>query len=92
MYSSNNGVCVKMYNDPSCKPWTSHEWAPPGYSSRLELMKDVQAAEARKPLAKATLEEERVEDGDGDGMGKGRRDAPGGDERLSKEVIEGDGT
>ena len=76
-----------MYNDPSCKPWTSHEWAPPGYSSRLELMKDVQAAEARKPLAKGTLGEERVEDGDE--MGKGRRDVPvSNSEKLSNGVTE----
>ncbi|KAJ7734214.1 general substrate transporter [Mycena olivaceomarginata] len=25
-----------MYNDPACKPWTSRQWAPLGYSSRRE--------------------------------------------------------
>ncbi|EEB86851.1 hypothetical protein MPER_16042, partial [Moniliophthora perniciosa FA553] len=48
-----------MYNDPSCKPWTSRSWAPPGYANRRELVKQTKAAEAHKPLAGGT--EERVE-------------------------------
>ncbi|KAI6126934.1 general substrate transporter [Pisolithus sp. B1] len=27
-----------MYTDPNCKPWTSRQWAPPGYSSRQDLI------------------------------------------------------
>ncbi|EIN09409.1 general substrate transporter [Punctularia strigosozonata HHB-11173 SS5] len=26
-----------MYNDPNCKPWTSHRWAPPGFNTRQEF-------------------------------------------------------
>jgi len=47
-----------MYTDPNCKPWTSGEWAPPGYSSRQDLIDQTRAAEGRKPL---TLEEGRIE-------------------------------
>jgi uncharacterized ParB-like nuclease family protein len=79
-----------MYNDPSCKPWTSHKWAPPGYSSRSDQMRDIRTAEARKPLAKGTLEEDKVKDMAE--MGKGRKNAPVGNEKSSNEVAEGDGT
>jgi len=41
-----------MYNDPSCKPWTSTRWAPPGFASRAHLA-EVQAAQAAQD-AKAT--------------------------------------
>ncbi|KAI6001950.1 general substrate transporter [Pisolithus albus] len=27
-----------MYNDPNCKPWTSRQWAPSGYSSRRDFI------------------------------------------------------
>lgn len=27
-----------MYTDPNCKPWTSRQWAPPGYSSRRDFI------------------------------------------------------
>ncbi|KAI6015215.1 general substrate transporter [Pisolithus orientalis] len=27
-----------MYTDPTCKPWTSRQWAPSGYSSRRDLI------------------------------------------------------
>lgn len=50
-----------MYMDPNCKPWTSREWAPPGYSSRQDLIDQTRAAEAHKPLASGALEEGRVE-------------------------------
>jgi SP family sugar:H+ symporter-like MFS transporter len=40
-----------MYNDPTCKPWTSRTWAPPGYSSRADLIEQSRAAESRKPVA-----------------------------------------
>ncbi|ETW76473.1 MFS sugar transporter [Heterobasidion irregulare TC 32-1] len=49
----------QMYNDPKCKPWTSRAWAPPGYSSRLDLIEQTRAAEAHKPLSGA--QEERIE-------------------------------
>jgi len=28
-----------MYNDPDCKPWTSRQWVPAGYSTRGTLTK-----------------------------------------------------
>ncbi|KAG6852953.1 hypothetical protein C0991_007933 [Blastosporella zonata] len=33
-----------MYNDPNCKPWTSRQWAPPGYSSRYDLVQQTKAS------------------------------------------------
>ncbi|KAF9005036.1 general substrate transporter [Cyathus striatus] len=50
-----------MYNDPKCKPWTSSRWAPPGYTSRYDLVQQTQNAQAHKPLASGALEEERAE-------------------------------
>lgn len=50
-----------MYTDPNCKPWTSRKWAPPGYSSRQDLIDRTRAAEAHKPLASGALEEGRTE-------------------------------
>ncbi len=41
----------QMYNDPSCKPWTSRKWAPPGYKDRNDLIEQTRAAESGKPLA-----------------------------------------
>ena len=38
-----------MYNDPSCKPWTSRSWAPPGYTDRRDLVEKTRAAEAAAP-------------------------------------------
>ena len=49
-----------MYTDSDCKPWTSRRWAPPGYSSRRDLIEQVRAAERNKQLA-AMGEEERFE-------------------------------
>jgi len=40
-----------MYCDPNCKPWTSQKWAPPGFSSRQDLIEQSRAAEAHKGLA-----------------------------------------
>lgn len=40
-----------MYNDPNCKPWSSRKWAPPGYSSRSDLIEQTRATESHKPLA-----------------------------------------
>lgn len=40
-----------MYNDPKCKPWTSRAWAPPGYTSRTDLIDQSRAAEQHKGLA-----------------------------------------
>ena len=53
-------VYLQMYTDPNCKPWTSRRWAPPGYSSRRDLIEQVRAAEMNKQLA-AMGEEERLE-------------------------------
>lgn len=49
-----------MYTDPSCKPWTSGSWAPPGFASRWDLVKQVPAVEATKPPMTVGAEE-RVE-------------------------------
>ncbi|KAK0471387.1 general substrate transporter [Armillaria novae-zelandiae] len=38
----------QMYNDPNCKPWTSRQWAPPGYKDRRDLVEQTRAAEAQK--------------------------------------------
>ncbi|KAG6848857.1 hypothetical protein H0H93_013395 [Arthromyces matolae] len=54
-----------MYNDPACKPWTSRKWAPPGYSSRYDLVQQTKAAEANKPLASAGgVDENHIEKAD----------------------------
>ncbi|CAL1701815.1 unnamed protein product [Somion occarium] len=61
-----------MYCDPSCKPWTSRNWAPEGFSSRAELVEQSKAAEAGKGFAGD--EESRIEhknviaNGDEDGV------------------------
>ncbi|KJA18936.1 hypothetical protein HYPSUDRAFT_44786 [Hypholoma sublateritium FD-334 SS-4] len=54
-----------MYNDPTCKPWTSRTWAPAGYSSRFDLVEQTKAAQARKPLASGALDEKHIENADG---------------------------
>lgn len=41
----------QMYNDPKCKPWTSRQWAPPGYKDRRDLVEQTRAAEGHKTLA-----------------------------------------
>jgi len=53
-----------MYNDPSCKPWTSRSWAPAGYTSRYDLVAQDKAAQANKPLANAVMAEKQPERGD----------------------------
>ncbi|KAG2155291.1 general substrate transporter [Suillus bovinus] len=50
-----------MYTDPDCKPWTSGKWAPPGYSSRQDLIDKTRAAEAHQSLASSALEGGRIE-------------------------------
>lgn len=50
-----------MYNDPNCKPWTSHKWAPPGYTSRFDLAEQKKTAEARKLLESGALDEKQIE-------------------------------
>ncbi|RDB21794.1 High-affinity glucose transporter ght2 [Hypsizygus marmoreus] len=40
LYESSNltlEAVDQMYNDPSCKPWTSGTWVPPGYESRYDF-------------------------------------------------------
>ncbi|KAG9316785.1 general substrate transporter [Chiua virens] len=37
-----------MYTDSNCKPWTSRQWAPPGYTSRQDLIEQTRAAEEHK--------------------------------------------
>lgn len=41
----------QMYNDPKCKPWTSRQWAPPGYKDRRDLVEQTRAAEGHKTIA-----------------------------------------
>lgn len=50
-----------MYTDPSCKPWTSRQWAPPGFASRKDLIEQIRASEKGKPLASGAIEEDRIE-------------------------------
>ncbi|KAK7696521.1 hypothetical protein QCA50_001179 [Cerrena zonata] len=52
-----------MYCDPNCKPWTSRNWAPEGFSSRAEIVEQSKAAEAGKAYTGA--EEGRIEHGNG---------------------------
>ncbi|KZT03054.1 general substrate transporter [Laetiporus sulphureus 93-53] len=56
-----------MYGDPYCKPWTSSNWAPPGFSSRKDLLEQTRAAEMRKPLAAGTQEHFEKADTDRNG-------------------------
>ncbi|KAG6812815.1 hypothetical protein H0H92_000273 [Tricholoma furcatifolium] len=51
----------QMYNDPNCKPWTSRQWAPPGYNSRYDLVEKSRAAEADKPFSSADADDQRIE-------------------------------
>ena len=46
-----------MYRDPTCKPWTSRSWAPPGYASRKEAEAEM---DDKQPLAKAVVAEHGV--------------------------------
>lgn len=39
---------MQMYNDPSCKPWTSRTWAPDGFASRHDVAEHNRAADAAK--------------------------------------------
>lgn len=36
-----------MYNDPTCKPWTSGSWAPVGYSSRRDYYTQKKTVETK---------------------------------------------
>ncbi|KAI0067489.1 general substrate transporter [Artomyces pyxidatus] len=51
----------QMYNDPTCKPWTSSTWAPAGYENRKDLQAQIRAAEMNKPLTAKDVEDTRVE-------------------------------
>ncbi|KZP13725.1 general substrate transporter [Athelia psychrophila] len=55
-----------MYTDPACTPRNSTKWAPPGFSSRKDLVEQVKAGETGKPWVGggklvAEEEEERKE-------------------------------
>ncbi|KAG5735436.1 High-affinity glucose transporter ght2 [Termitomyces sp. T112] len=61
-----------MYNDPKCRPWTSRQWAPPGYRSRYDLAQQNKAAGANKVVGPSGADEsriEKVEYGDANGIG-----------------------
>jgi MFS transporter, SP family, sugar:H+ symporter len=80
MFSLTSLTHLKMYTDPNCKPWTSRRWAPPGYSSRRDLIEQVRAAEMNKQLA-AMGEEERLEkttNGSSNGNGHSQEHLTGG--------------
>ncbi len=34
-----------MYCDPNCKPWNSRTWAPKGFTSRADMVKQHKAGE-----------------------------------------------
>jgi hypothetical protein len=58
LYESSNlslEAVDQMYNDPSCKPWTSRSWAPPGYTDRRDLIEKTRAAQTdgEIPIEKA---------------------------------------
>lgn len=50
-----------MYNDPTCKPWTSSHWAPEGFDSRDELVAQDRAAQAHRHKSPEGVEEGRHE-------------------------------
>jgi hypothetical protein len=58
-----------MYNDPACKPWTSRQWAPLGYSSRQEVARETQKQDERKLEEAAEIargsDETHLDDKDG---------------------------
>ncbi|KAG5352846.1 hypothetical protein C0989_012600 [Termitomyces sp. Mn162] len=61
-----------MYNDPKCRPWTSRQWAPPGYRSRYDLAQQNKAAGANKVVGPSGADESRIEKvdyGDANGIG-----------------------
>jgi len=72
-----------MYNDPNCKPWTSRNWAPPGYTSRKDLVEQTRAAEAHKPLVGAGAEESRREKVEGHNTSGSGHHTPTTDARQS---------
>lgn len=37
-----------MYNDPTCKPWTSHRWVPAGYESRYAVAQENKAKQQKE--------------------------------------------
>ncbi|KAI8976337.1 general substrate transporter [Trametes punicea] len=61
-----------MYCDPACKPWTSRNWAPAGFSSRQDLIEQARAAEMHKPLEAGAGEETRFEKAGGPADGGAR--------------------
>lgn len=57
-----------MYCDPHCKPWTSSQWVPEGFTSRADV---IEAKKAEKDVA--GMEEARVEAAGANGAGQGYR-------------------
>ncbi|GBE85668.1 High-affinity glucose transporter ght2 [Sparassis crispa] len=49
-----------MYCDPNCRPWTSSNWAPAGYTSHKDLVEKTREAEQHKPISSGR-EEARLE-------------------------------
>lgn len=48
-----------MYTDPNCKPWTSRQWAPPGYSSRRDFIEKERSDEPNN-ITGAMIEDARA--------------------------------
>ncbi|KAG6889278.1 hypothetical protein C0992_005754 [Termitomyces sp. T32_za158] len=58
-----------MYNDPNCKPWTSRQWAPPGYRSRYDAVQQHKAVEANKSfVGSGGIDESHIEKANGNEM------------------------
>ncbi|KAL8287439.1 hypothetical protein RQP46_003297 [Phenoliferia psychrophenolica] len=58
-----------MYNDPTCKPWTSSRWVPAGHESRADFNKAIEA-ETKLKVHAATQHRELAEDSEPRFVGK----------------------
>lgn len=54
-----------MYTDPICKPWTSRQWAPPGYSSRRDLIDKDRSSDPNNTIG-SVIESTQVQNGVGE--------------------------
>ncbi len=49
-----------MYNDPHCRAWRSNKWAPPGFTTRAEMIQARQETEPKEPLGGEESREEKA--------------------------------
>jgi len=47
----------QMYNDPTCKPWTSHRWAPEGFETRADVAEHNQSEKEQKLAVRDSQEQ-----------------------------------